>query len=170
MHHTTQSHLFWEHHCLIDIMHHIRLILYLAGKIQSNSHQVQAMKPGFDRIISWFLQHIVKPEERPDNSIKHRESWILPDSGLSLSYEARIRPDNSLIPSKSWSPDYNQITAQQVPWSLDFDQIVVYHKHKPWSPDYDRITAQQVIVKPGLRPDSNTRPWSLDYDQIVVYL
>ena len=47
------------------------------------------------------LMQVMKPRERPDSSIKHREAWIRPDNGSSLSYEARIRPDNSLIPSQS---------------------------------------------------------------------
>ena len=43
------------------------------------------------------MQVIVKPGNRPDSSTRHHEAWNRPDSGLLLSYEARIRPDNSLI-------------------------------------------------------------------------
>ena len=124
---------FEKHHCLIHVMHYIRLTFTFQERYNQILTKVQAMKPGSDRIVSWSLHHIVKLGGRPDNSIRHREAWIQLDIGLSLSYEARIRPDNSLIPSN------------------------------PWSPNYDRITAQQVTVKPGLRPDSNTKtPWSLD--------
>ena len=53
----------------------------------------------------------MKPELRPDNNIKRREAWIRPDSGLSLSYEAQIRPDNSLIPKRLRSLDYDRIAS-----------------------------------------------------------
>ena len=95
-HHTTQSHLFWEHHCLIHVMHYIQLTFTISGKIQSNSHKVQVMKPGSDRIVPWFLQHIVKPGLWPDNNIR------LP---RSLDYDQIV----TYLKSKLWSPENDRI-------------------------------------------------------------
>ena len=79
---------------LLDTYHalHTTNPLPFRKKIQSNSHQVQAMKPGFDRIVSWFLHHIMKPGERPDNNIR---------TSRNLDYDQIVVH----LRFKLWNPD-----------------------------------------------------------------
>ena len=63
-----------------------------------------------------------------------------------------LRPDSSQEYYEAWSrPDSGISLTQAV------------------KPGFDRIAAQQVIVRPGLRPDSNTSCCeSLEIDQVAV--
>ena len=69
---------------------------------------MQVMKPGLDQIM---VYDIVKPGLRPDSNQEYYEAWSRPDSGISLneSYEARIRPDNILIPPNTMKHGFDQI-------------------------------------------------------------
>ena len=77
-------------------MHCIRLTFTFQESYNQSSSYEARVRPDSVLISTAYCEARI----RPDNSIKHREAWIRPDSGLSLRYEAQIRPHNSLIPRK----------------------------------------------------------------------